>query len=73
MRKVSDILYTPAPLSFIQIKPNKYECVCPWCTKDLDKVKATTYGELALKLFEITAKHMDVCVNRETHKIQVTI
>jgi hypothetical protein len=73
MKKVSDILYVPAPLSFIQIKLNKYECICPWCATGLDKVKATTYGELASKLFEITANHMDTCINREMNKMQVTI
>jgi hypothetical protein len=73
MKKVSDILYVPAPLSFIQIKKNMYEGVCPWCCKDLGKVKATTYGDLVNKLYPVTADHMDVCVNREAHEIKVTI
>ena len=73
MKKVSDILYVPAPLSFIQIKPNTYECVCPWCTNDLGKVKAQTYGELVLELYQIMDKHMDVCINILSTKIQVTI
>lgn len=73
MRKVSDILYLPAPLSFIQIKKNKYEGVCPWCCKDLGKVEAVTYGELVDKLCPIITDHMDICVNREAYEIKVTI
>ena len=73
MKKVSDILYVPAPLSFIQIKRNVYEGGCPWCCNDLGKVKATTYGELVSKLFPITADHMGTCVNGHATEIKVTI
>jgi hypothetical protein len=65
-RQVSDILTIgEAPLSFLQIKPGKYETVCPWCAKDLGKVKAKTYGELALRMFPIQSSHMKSCKRRE--------
>lgn len=65
-RKVSDILTVGrAPLSFIQLNRGKYEAVCPWCTKDLGKVNAKTYGDLIVKMFPIQSKHMNMCKQRE--------
>jgi hypothetical protein len=73
---VTDILWLGnAPISFNQIsfKSKKYEGVCPWCTKDLGKVKASTYGELCFKLFPIQTEHMDECGERESTEIKVII
>ena len=65
-RRVSDILtIEKAPLSFLQVKLGEYETVCPWCTKDLGRVKARTYGELVSKMFPIQSNHMDSCKQRE--------
>ena len=73
---VTDILWLGgAPVSFNQIsfKSKKYEGVCPWCTENIGKVRASTYGELCSKLFPIQAKHMDTCTGRELTEIQVTM
>ncbi len=75
-RIVSDILYLgEAPVAFNQIsfKSNKYECVCPWCANNLGKVRATTYGDLAFKLYDIQVKHMPTCPNREETQMIVKI
>jgi len=75
-KTVTDVLWLGnAPISFNQIsfKSKKYEGVCPWCTENLGKVKASTYGELCSKLFPIQAKHMDVCNGRELEEIKVII
>lgn len=72
---VTDILWLgDAPISFNQIsfKSKKYEGVCPWCTKNLGRIKASTYGELYLKLFPIQADHMNTCEGREFTEIKVT-
>jgi len=73
---VTDILWlNGAPISFNQIsfKNKKYEGICPWCTKNLGKIKASTYIELYLKLFPVQADHMNVCEGRELTEIKVII
>jgi hypothetical protein len=75
-KTVTDILWiNNAPVSFNQIsfKSKKYEGVCPWCTSDLGKVKASTYGELYQKLFPLQVDHMDTCSERESTEIMVKI
>jgi hypothetical protein len=77
MKKVvTDILWLGgAPISFNQVsfKSKKYEGVCPWCTGNLGKIKASTYGELCSKLFPIQADHMSICEGRELTEIKVII
>ena len=75
-RVVTDSLWVQnAPVSFNQVsfKSKKYEGICPWCTKSIGKVKASTYGDLYLKLLPIQAEHMDTCNNRESVDIMVKI
>ena len=75
-RQVSDILEAGlGPVSFLQIDHNKgtYMGVCPWCTKDLNKVKANTFGDLYINLVTIQTKHMDVCKERRSTKMKVFI
>jgi hypothetical protein len=77
MKKVvTDILWVQnAPIAFNQIsfKSKKYEGICPWCTKSIGKVRASTYRDLCIKIFPIQAEHMDTCSNRESVEIMVKI
>jgi hypothetical protein len=75
-KTVTDILMVGvAPIAFNQIsyKSKKYEGVCPWCAQDLGKVKASTYGDLISKLFNIQVDHMDVCSGRELTEMIIKI
>ena len=73
-RQVSDILEAGlGPVSFLQIDHNKgtYMGVCPWCTKDLNEVKAITFGDLYINLVTIQTKNMDICKERRATKMKV--
>lgn len=75
-RVVTDILWVQnAPIAFNQVsfKSKKYEGICPWCTKSIGKVRASTYGDLYSKLFYIQVEHMDICNNRESVDMMVKI
>lgn len=75
-KTVTDIIWLgDAPISFNQIsfKSKKYEGICPWCTENLGKVKASTYKELCFKLFPTQAEHMDKCKGRELTEVKVVI
>ncbi len=75
-RIVTDILWVEgAPIAFNQVsfKSKKYQGVCPWCATDLNKVKASTYGELYYKLFPTQAEHMNTCGGREETEMKITI
>jgi hypothetical protein len=75
-RLVTDILSVGgAPVAFEQIshKSKKYKGVCPWCAKDLDNVKANTFGDLYFKLIPTQAKHMDSCTNRTATEMEIKI
>ena len=75
-RIVTDVLlFGDAPIAFNQIsfKSKKYEGVCPWCTKDLGKVKASTYKELCSKLFPLQVEHMETCSERKSTEMKVII
>ena len=75
-KTVTDIIWLGgAPISFNQIsfKSKKYEGICPWCTENLGKVRASTYKELCLKLFTTQAENMDKCKGRELTEVKVII
>ena len=77
-KTVTDILYVGVnhtPLSFNQIshKSKKYEGICPFCANEVGIVKASTYGDLALKLYDLQVKHIDNCVNKFETEIIVRI
>jgi hypothetical protein len=75
-RQVSDILSTSeGPISFLQINHHKgtYMGVCPWCTKNLNEVKAKTFGDLYLRLLPIQINHMSDCKEKESTKMNVFI
>ena len=75
---VTDILYIGAeniPLSFNQIsyKSKKYEGICPFCATEVGIVKASTYGDLIFKLFDLQVKHIGSCFNGSGTEIIVRI
>jgi hypothetical protein len=73
-KQVSDILEAGlGPVSFLQIDHNEgtYMGVCPWCTKDLNEVKANTFGDLYINLVTIQTKHMDICKERRSTKMKI--
>ena len=75
-RLVTDILsVNGAPVAFEQIsyKSKKYKGVCPWCAKDLNNVKANTFGDLYFKLISTQAEHMNACTNREATEMEIQI
>ena len=75
-KTVADILTDGiSPIAFNQVshKSKKYEGVCPWCTQDLGKVKASTYGDLYYKLISIQTEHMDTCSGRELTEMVIKI
>jgi hypothetical protein len=71
LRSVHDILTRSdvyMPVGIIQIKPSKYQCVCPWCAQDVgNPIKAKEYGELYEKCLEEMSTHMLIYSNKNVN------
>jgi hypothetical protein len=65
MRHVDDILtFGGAPVAFNRVSVTKFQCICPFCAKDISKpfsIGIPTYGNLYEKLYDMMGEHIKEC------------